>query len=263
MANTKLTTNNKAKKTTVFMKQAMAVSGLFFVLFLILHSYGNLKVFMGQEAYNEYALHLRTFLMPILPYEGLLWILRLALLACLVIHAGSALHLWAKASKARGSRYVVKKSLAQAYAARTMRWGGVILLLFIVFHLAHFTLKWVTPGDVAAYETHSVFISPTGQVLEAAAPGAIEVAEGNPYAMMFTSFHEWWIVLIYAIALAALCLHIAHGVWSALQSLGWLRRSSQGWVTVVSGLVGVGVFLMFVLPPVAIAAGLVPPPVGM
>lgn len=159
MANTTLTTDNRAIKTTVIIKQAMAISGVFFVGFLILHAYGNLKVFLGQTNYNEYALHLRTFLMPILPYEGLLWILRVVLIALILVHIISALVLWHRASAARGSRYMMKKSLATAYAARTVRWGGIILLLFIIFHLAQFTLKFAKIGDAAAYDSHEVMLS--------------------------------------------------------------------------------------------------------
>ena len=84
------------------MKLVMAFSGLFFVLFLILHSYGNLKYLSGQSVYNDYALHLRTFMMPILPYQGLLWILRIGLLVLILLHMGSAFHLWHRAGVARG-----------------------------------------------------------------------------------------------------------------------------------------------------------------
>lgn len=261
MANTTLTTDNRAIKTTVIIKQAMAISGVFFVGFLILHAYGNLKVFLGQTNYNEYALHLRTFLMPILPYEGLLWILRVVLIALILVHIISALVLWHRASAARGSRYMMKKSLATAYAARTVRWGGIILLLFIIFHLAQFTLKFVKIGDAAAYDSHEVMLSASGAVVTDEAMSAMTVTEGNPYAMMFTTFSNWWMVLIYAIAVGALCLHISHGVWSALQTMGWLRRNTQGTIQVISGLVGLLVLVMFLAPPVAILAGLVPAPV--
>ncbi|WP_227712848.1 hypothetical protein [Nanchangia anserum] len=83
----------------------MAVSGVFFVLFVLMHSYGNLKILAGPEAYNEYAHHLRTFLMPILPYEGLLWILRIVLVVLVLVHMGSAIHLWMRGRKARGAAY--------------------------------------------------------------------------------------------------------------------------------------------------------------
>lgn len=256
VANTTLTTDNKAIKTTVIIKQAMAITGMFFVGFVILHAYGNLKVFSGATVYNDYALHLRTFLMPILPYEGLLWILRVLLVVFALVHIISAMALWHRAGLARGSRYMVKTSLATAYAGRTVRWGGIILLLFLIFHISHFTLKLAKVGDAAAYASHQVFLDPAGHVVDAAGPGIISAMEGNPYAMMFTTFSNWWMVLIYAIAVGALCLHIAHGVWSALQTIGWLRRNTQYTVQIISGLVGLLVFAMFLAPPVAILAGM-------
>ena len=256
VANTTLTTDNKAIKTTVIIKQAMAITGMFFVGFVILHAYGNLKVFSGATVYNDYALHLRTFLMPILPYEGLLWILRVLLIVFALVHIISAIALWRRANLARGSRYMVKKSLATAYAGRTVRWGGIILLLFAIFHLSHFTMKFAKVGDAAAYASHQVFLDPAGNVVDAAGPGIISVMEGNPYAMMFTTFSNWWMVLVYAIAVGALCLHISHGVWSALQTIGWLRRNTQYAVQIISGLVGLLVFAMFLAPPVAILAGM-------
>lgn len=256
MANTTLTTDNKAIKSTVIIKQAMAISGVFFVMFVLLHAYGNLKVFLGASVYNDYALHLRTFLMPILPYEGLLWILRVLLLILVLVHIISAFVLWHRANLARGSRYVVKKSLATAYAGRTVRWGGIILLLFIIFHLAHFTLKFAKVGDAAAYASKQIFLDPAGQIVPSGTEGAMAVMEGNAYAMMFTTFSNWWMVLVYAIAVGALCLHVSHGVWSALQTMGWLRRNTQHVIQIISGLVGLLVFIMFLAPPVAILAGM-------
>lgn len=263
MANTTLTTDNRAIKTTVIIKQAMAISGLFFVAFLIMHAYGNLKVFNGQTVYNEYAHHLRTFLMPILPYEGLLWILRVVLIVFALVHVISAIYLWHRASSARGSRYMMKKSLATAYAARTVRWGGIILLLFLIFHLSHFTMKLAKIGDPAAYSSHELMLDASGNPVTDGAMSVLTVTEGNPYGMMLTTFSNWWMVLVYAIAVGALCLHIAHGVWSALQTIGWLRRNTQSVVQIISGLVGLLVFAMFLAPPVAILAGVVPAAVAL
>ena len=218
--------------TTVFLKQAMAVTGLFFVVFILFHSYGNLKIFAGPEAYNEYAHHLRTMFMPILPYEGLLWILRVGLVVFLVVHLYAAAATWKRSKRARGSRYMVKRNAADAYAARTMRWGGVILLIFIIFHILHFTTKNIQVGDPAAY----------------AAPEINGVSQA-PYLMMQTTFQHWYMVLVYGIGVAALCLHISHGIWSALQSFGWMRKNTKTLVVTLSGLVGALVFVVFMSPP--------------
>ena len=133
------------------MKRMMAISGLVFLFFVLFHAYGNLHYFEGEVAYDHYAVFLRALLVPIMPYGGVLWILRLALMACLLAHAGSAFHLWARNKRARGNdKYAVKKPgaeyFASRYAMRTMRWGGVILLLFIIWHLLQYTTLSLTPG---------------------------------------------------------------------------------------------------------------------
>ena len=133
------------------MKRMMAISGLVFLFFVLFHAYGNLHYFEGEVAYDHYAVFLRALLVPIMPYGGVLWILRLALMACLLAHAGSAFHLWVRNKRARGNdKYAVKKPgaeyFASRYAMRTMRWGGVILLLFIIWHILQFTTLSLTPG---------------------------------------------------------------------------------------------------------------------
>ncbi|OKL46056.1 succinate dehydrogenase cytochrome b subunit [Boudabousia marimammalium] len=232
MVKKNISQKRRSWNTTVFLKQAMAVSGLFFVVFILFHSYGNLKIFGGPEAYNEYAHHLRTMFMPILPYEGLLWILRVGLIVFLAVHLYAAAVTWKRSKRARGSRYMMKRNAADAYAARTMRWGGVILLIFIIFHLLHFTTKTIQVGDPNAY-----------------AAGEIDGVSQAPYLMMQTTFAHWYMVLVYAIGVAALCMHISHGIWSALQSFGWLRKNTKAVVVIISGLVGLLVFVVFMAPP--------------
>lgn len=207
----------------------MAVTGIIFVLFILMHMYGNLKMFAGAEAYNEYAHHLRTFGEPILPYEGLLWILRIVLLACLVLHVYAAARLWRRAKAARGTSYEVKHTLAQTYASRTMRWGGVILLLFIIVHILQFTtLTLQFGGDYTQIE---------------------------PYARMVVAFENWWVYLIYLVAIASLCMHVRHGVWSAMATLGGNKKRRQDTINLVAILVAALVFVGFMLPPTAILFG--------
>ena len=110
----------------------MAGTGLVFVGFVLLHMYGNLKLLSGEVAYNTYAEHLRTFGEPILPYGGLLWILRVVLIVCLVGHLYAAFSLWARAGNARRTRYSAART---AMRTAWMRWGGVAILLFLIWHL--------------------------------------------------------------------------------------------------------------------------------
>ncbi len=232
MATTNVATKRRrAWTTTVFIKQLMAVSGLVFVFFLLFHSYGNLKMFIGQEAYDSYAewLH-HDALYPIFPHGAFIWVFRAAMLAMFIIHVVAAAITWHRSRAARRSRYVVKKNAADAYAARTMRFTAVVLLGLIIFHLLHFTTLTVTTGFTA---------------------------DNTPYERMVASFQNPVLVVVYLIFVGAACLHVAHGFWSAFQSLGWVRASTRKLMVVLSGLIGAVIFVMFMLPPVAIAVGVI------
>jgi len=220
------------------MKLLMAVTGALFVFYVLAHMYGNLKVFGGQEAFDAYAHHLRTIGEPILPYMGFLWLFRLLLIASLVGHAYSAFYLWTKAHGARRNRYAVRLAGAAAWRSQAMRWGGVTLLFFLVFHLVEFTTNKVNFN---------------GSVNDKLNDGSI-----SPYLLVVASFQLWWVVLIYLIALAALGLHLHHGVWSAAQTLGWTtspaaRDRAKGTAAFIAAVVTVG----FALPPLSILFGIV------
>ena len=156
--------------------------------------YGNLKAFGGHDAYNEYAEHLRTLGEPMLPHSGLLWVLRVVLLVSLVVHVYCAVDAVAPGAEGpRGSKYVVKKNKHSTLASHLMRWGGLTLLVFIVWHLLNFTIGKVNvPGG------------PTN----------------DPYNLLVDSFSVWWLTLIYLVAMAMLGAHLHHGVWSSMQTLG-------------------------------------------
>ena len=184
---------SRSTRTTIALKILMAVSGIIFIGFVLLHMYGNLKAFAGHDAYNEYAHHLRTIGEPMLPYAGLLWILRVVLILALVVHVYAAATLWTRAKRARTTRYVMKKHTGAIFASRLMRWGGVTIFLFLIFHLLNFTIGKFNPEG-----------GPTN----------------NPYELMVDSFDTWWVTLIYLVAMAMLGAHLHHGTWSALQTLG-------------------------------------------
>ena len=128
-----------AKTNSVFKKVVMAVSGIIMVLFLIAHMIGNLHVFQGAESFNDYSEWLRTVGEPALPPRTLLTVIEIVLLVSVIAHMWSAIALWRQAKRARPQAYVTKKSVAQSYASRTMRWGGVIIALFIVYHILDLT----------------------------------------------------------------------------------------------------------------------------
>ncbi len=213
----------------------MAASGLVFVAFVLVHMYGNLKAFSGQESFNGYAEHLREFGEPILPHEGFLWISRAGLLLALVVHVTSAVILARRAGRARTTKYVVKKNRSSSLSSRTMRWGGATLLLFIIWHLLNFSFGKINVSN-----------------------GNTGDAAGDPYTLMVDSFDVWWLTAIYLVSMAALALHLHHGTFSATQTLGFTnsakaRRNARAAGMVLAIVVAGG----FSLVPIGVLAGII------
>jgi succinate dehydrogenase / fumarate reductase cytochrome b subunit len=218
------------------MKLLMAVTGALFVFFVLMHMYGNLKIFGGQSAFDTYAHHLRTFGEPILPYEGFLWVFRGVLVLSILGHAYSAFYLWVKGYGARDDRYAVRLTGANIWRSPTMRWGGVTLLAFLVFHLIQFT-------------THKVNLN--SDVSDA-------TIGDSPYQLVVASFQLSWVVLFYLAALVALGLHLQHGVWSAAQTLGLTTSvAARARAKALGTFINVVVVVGFALPPLAILFGIV------
>ena len=225
-------------QSTVGKKVMMAVSGIILFGFVLAHMVGNLKIVQGLNsdgvyAMDAYAEFLRDFGYPLLPHEGLLWIARIVLLAAVLVHIVAAVQLTQRSRAARGgAAYKKQAPLSFSYASRTMRWGGVILALFIVYHIMHFT---------------------TGQAFGALEGAAF--AKGEVYRNYVLAFQNPLIFGVYLLAQAALCFHLYHGVWSVFPTLGAthprytpLRRPfAVGYAVVV--------FVGFMIPPVMVLTG--------
>jgi succinate dehydrogenase / fumarate reductase cytochrome b subunit len=168
-------------QTTIGKKVIMAISGVIIVGFTIGHFLGNLNLYLGPEAMDGYAEKLQSL-------PPLVWGTRLVLLFAFGAHISSALSLWVRNAKARGSRYKKHQDLATDYAARTMYWSGPILLLFVVYHLLHFTILPAHPGEV--------------------------------YRNVVEGFQQPLIAGVYIAGNLALGFHIFHGIFSAFQTLG-------------------------------------------
>ena len=221
----------RASRTTIALKLGMAVSGFIFLGFVLAHMYGNLKAFAGHDAFNEYAHHLRELGEPMLPHEGALWILRLGLILSLVVHVVCAVVLWRRAARARTTKYVVNKNAGVTRASLMMRWGGVTILVFLVWHLLNFTIGKVNPQGGST---------------------------NDPYNLMVDTFDLWWMTLIYIVAMLALGAHLHHGIWSAAQTLGWTgtaakRQRAKAFGFVIALIVSIG----FSLVPLAVLAGII------
>ena len=166
--------------------------------YLLAHMYGNLKVFAGPVAFNDYAHHLRTLGQPILPYSGALWIIRAVLIISVLGPHVRRIQLWSRARSARGGvrRYHSNKArtgVQRTYASFTLRWGGVVIC----------ALRDLPP---AAPDVGTSFIR-VG-------------AAADPYGRVVNGFQIWSVVLAYTIAMIAVGFHVRHGTWSALTTLG-------------------------------------------
>ena len=178
-------------------KAVMALTGIVLFGFVLAHMLGNLKLYIGAEHFNDYAHWLREVGTPAIPHSGLLWAFRIVLLISVVVHIHAAYSLTLTNRRARPVNYTGRKTLEASYAARTMSWGGTILLLFVVYHLAHLTwgFGWAHPGFV----------------------------RGDPYHNVVSGFQVWWVSAAYIVAQLALGLHLYHGLSSMFQSLGGFR----------------------------------------
>ena len=193
----------------------MALSGLLFIAFVLAHMYGNLKTFAGEESFNDYAHHLRVLGEPMLPYSGFLWILRVGLIVALIVHVGCAVALAKRAAHARPVKYAVKKNTGSSFSSRTMRWGGLAILIFLVWHLLNFTIVKINPSNG-------------------------DTGGDNPYRLLVDTFSTPWMTVLYLLAMAALALHLHHGTFSSLQTLGFTntavsraRARAAGWVVAI------------------------------
>ncbi|HMM93404.1 MAG: succinate dehydrogenase cytochrome b subunit [Micrococcales bacterium] len=222
-----------ARRSTIGLKILMAGTGIVFVAYVLLHMYGNLKALAGEEAFNTYAEHLRTIGEPMLPYGGLLWVIRVVLLLSLVGHAYAAFSLWSRAGNARRTKYAAVKT---AMRTAWMRWGGVFLLLFVVWHLLQFTILKFS-------------VNPDRQGVN---------VQQNPYELVVASFQVPWNTLIYVLAMLALALHLSHGTFSAQQTLGWTMTShAYRRAKMVGHAVAAVIVVGFLIPPLSILFGLI------
>lgn len=215
--------------SSVGKKTVMAVTGLIMLGYLVAHMAGNLKIFFGPGEFNGYAHWLRTMGEPVLHHEWALWIVRVVLLAAVVLHAVSAAQLSRRDIKARPVKYAHKRPRA-SYATRTMRWGGIILGLFIVWHILDLTTGTVHAGDFQ---------------------------HGQAYQNVVATFSTWYGNTIYIVAMAALGLHIQHGFWSAAQTLGVGSGNRNRLLKTIANVLALVLTLGFIAVPVSVMTGLV------
>ena len=216
-------------RTAVAKKAIMAITGFMLFGFVVSHMAGNLKAFQGAEKFNAYAEGLRELGTPLLPHEGLLWIMRFALLGAVGLHIWSATSLTLMNRRARPEAYRLRSTVQADYAALTMRYSGYLIGFYILYHLMHLTF-----GNL-----HQDFVS------------------GDAYHNLVTGFQFTPIALVYIVANILLGFHLYHGLWSMFQSLGlnhprynpWRRQFAVAFAVVVSA--------GFVSVPLGVLTGIV------
>jgi succinate dehydrogenase / fumarate reductase, cytochrome b subunit len=209
--------------SSVGKKVVMAVTGLIWVAYLITHMLANLLVFQGPGKINAYSAFLHGT-------GGALWAARLVLIAALVLHVVTAVQLAGRRQDARPVGYAGGyKPQVSSIAARTIRWGGALILLFLVYHILHFTVGTAHPGFV----------------------------EGNPYHNVATGFHSIFVVALYLVAMAFVGFHLYHGVWSSGRSLGLSPPSPRPLRRNLALVLAILIWLGFSVIPIAVYAGVV------
>ncbi|MBC7789687.1 MAG: succinate dehydrogenase cytochrome b subunit [Anaerolineae bacterium] len=206
--------------STIGKKMVMAVTGIIMIGFVVGHVLGNLLVFRGPEKLNSYAAFLRGT-------GGALWLARLVLLASVIMHVVAAVQLTRLQRKARPIGYDRQEPQVSTLAARTIRWGGLLIFFFVILHILHFTTGTLHPTF-----NHT-----------------------DVYANMISAFRVPWIAALYVVAMAALGLHLYHGMWSSVRTLGMNRASRDPLKRRAAALLAAVVWLGFTIIPVAILAG--------
>lgn len=217
-------------RSAIGKKYVMAVTGIVLMLYVLAHMLGNLKIYLGPTALNDYAEFLRDMGEPVAPRSVVLWILRVGLLTAFALHVHAAYALTVMNRRARPVAYQSSRDYVAAdFAARTMRWTGVIVGLFVLFHLADLTWGFANPAYV----------------------------RGDVYHNVVVSFQRWPVALLYVLANLALGLHLYHGAWSLFQSLGVSNPRFNHWRRHFAVAFALVVTLGNVTFPTMVAAGVV------
>jgi succinate dehydrogenase / fumarate reductase cytochrome b subunit len=205
----------------------MAVTGLIMIAYLIAHMVGNLHAFQGADAYNHYATWLRTFGEPAVPRRTILTIIEIVLTVSVLSHIWAAVSLWRQARRARPVAYVTKKRVQQSYASRTVRWGGLIIAAFVVYHILDLTAGTINPAG-----------------------GGTE-----PYDRLVADFTNPWITIWYVVAMLLLGFHLRHGIFAATQTLGQTNKRRERAVNALAYVLATLLTAGFLVVPLSIAFG--------
>lgn len=216
-------------RSSVGAKQVMALTGLGLLLFAIVHMVGHFGMFGGRDAYNAYAHFLQSL-------GALKWAARAGLVLLVVVHIATAIALVRANSAARPRKYAVFRTVRTSFFARTMALTGLVILAFIVYHLAHFTLGFVQPDSFHQLDDKGRY---------------------DAYSMFVIGFQNTAILISYLVAVTLLSFHLAHGASSWLQSLGWKHPKYDPILDKLGPVLGLVLALGYAAPPLAVAFNLI------
>jgi succinate dehydrogenase / fumarate reductase cytochrome b subunit len=215
-------------------KLIVAITGLVLVLFLGGHMTGNLLVFVGAEAFNDYAQLLHHLL-----HGAGIWIARIGLLVAVTLHIAATIAL-TRQNKAARKPYEYEATIQASKSSRIMIWSGLTILAFVVYHLLHFTVRVGNEYNNPAFYTDPIYMAATGLFRQ------------NAWKMVIDGFSVWYVVLFYLIAMTMLCSHLSHGVAAIFQTLGLRSKKSASAIDLLSKGYAAVIWFGFVSIPVAI-----------
>jgi succinate dehydrogenase / fumarate reductase cytochrome b subunit len=216
-------------RSTIGKKYVMAVTGLIWFGYLIAHLWGNLKIYAGPQYLNDYGGFLRTVGEPLFGFSQLLWLARIILIPAFIVHIWAALQLTQRDRASRPVAYTMRKNQESTVASRTMIYGGLFILLFVIYHVLDFTFGTVNPS----------------------------FEEGNIYHNVVASFRVWPVAVFYVLAMLAVGLHLFHGIWSLFQTLGWNTARTNRLIRNVATFFALVLTLGNISIPLAVLAGVV------
>ena len=215
--------------TSIGKKLLMASASILLFLYIVAHLAGNLKLFLGAEAFNHYAEWLRVVGEPLFPERSVLWIARVVLLAALGVHVIAYIQLWLQKRRARTTRYKKYDPQVFSWMSRAMMWGGIAIFAFVAFHLLH-----LTTGDV-----HPDFIV------------------GDAYHNVVVGFQSLPVAGIYMVGVVALGMHLYHGLWSALQTFGINNPKYNKYRRPGAAIIAVLITVGYLSIPIAVLTGVI------
>lgn len=216
---------------TVGRKILMAVTGLLLIAFVTVHLIGNLSVFAGPDSINAYAKALHDL-------GPLVWLFRLGMLLLFAVHITFGIQLYLENKAATPDSYAIEKTLVTTFSAKTMIFTGLIILAFLLYHLLHFTVQVLYP-ETSAFNNLDALGRP------------------DVHFMMIQSFQKAFVSILYIVAMGALLLHLAHGISSWVQTLGWSTGPSQDKVISIGKILAIVYGLAYIAIPLFILARIV------